>query len=84
MSLSFGDSLTWKAVHGGYGVSDSKNSLSLSMKRPNETDRGEYVCTLEFEGGVTLKSSVHVEVLQSKSDLNAVHKASSVMHPVLS
>uniref|UniRef100_A0A667YQR3 Ig-like domain-containing protein n=1 Tax=Myripristis murdjan TaxID=586833 RepID=A0A667YQR3_9TELE len=64
-SFSFGDSPTWKAVRDRYYVPDSKNSLSLTMKRPKETDRGEYVCTLEFGGGVTLKSSVHVEVLQS-------------------
>ncbi|XP_029928911.1 CD4-1 molecule isoform X2 [Myripristis murdjan] len=63
-SFSFGDSPTWKAVRDRYYVPDSKNSLSLTMKRPKETDRGEYVCTLEFGGGVTLKSSVHVEVLQ--------------------
>lgn len=36
-----------------------------------EEDRGHYVCSLKFRNGVTLKRTVDVHVLQSKSKQNA-------------
>ncbi|XP_063734408.1 CD4-1 molecule isoform X2 [Eleginops maclovinus] len=66
-SLSVGDPLTWKKDQGKTLLPNSdpqKGNLSLSRKLGTEGDAGEYICALEFENGVTLQRSVHVQLLQ--------------------
>uniref|UniRef100_A0A3Q3WS17 Ig-like domain-containing protein n=1 Tax=Mola mola TaxID=94237 RepID=A0A3Q3WS17_MOLML len=41
-----------------------KGVLSLTKKQWKVEDRGDYVCTLKFNNGVTLNRTVHVDVLQ--------------------
>lgn len=68
--LSLEEPVSWKA-HQSRGltpVSDFKNrNLSLSRTLGRAGDRGDYVCTLKFESGVTLSTTVRVDVLESKS-----------------
>lgn len=65
-SLSL-DPLQWKEVQpkGLNPVLDvSKGIFSLTRSKGKPDDRGDYVCTFEFENGKTLTRTVHVEVLQ--------------------
>ncbi len=65
-------------------VKDPKNkNLSLTTNRVRKEDRGDYVCILEFEKQ-TLRRTVTVEVLQSKSKQIALYKHSSVLYSHLS
>ncbi|XP_068425834.1 CD4-1 molecule [Clinocottus analis] len=66
-SLSLEDRLTWVADQdkGLRPVPDpKKGNLSLTRNQGREEDKGDYVCTVEFKNGVTLKRTVHVKVLQ--------------------
>ncbi|XP_045901255.1 T-cell surface glycoprotein CD4-like [Micropterus dolomieu] len=66
-SLSLDNQLTWKKDQDREltPVPDVKNgNLSLTRNRGKEEDAGDYVCTLNFTNGVTLKRTVHVNVLQ--------------------
>ncbi|XP_069551608.1 T-cell surface glycoprotein CD4-like [Brachyistius frenatus] len=66
-SLSLEDPLTWKADQNRdlSPVPDlAKGNLSLTRNRGKEDDRGSYMCTLKFKNDVTLRRTVHVEVLQ--------------------
>lgn len=68
-TLSLEESV-WKAkqTRGLTPVKDLKNrDLSLSRTLGRADDRGDYVCTLKFESGVTLSTTVRVNVLESKS-----------------
>lgn len=69
-TLSLEGPVSWKAnqTRGLTPVSDFKNrDLSLSRTLGRADDRGDYVCTLKFESGVTLSTTVRVDVLGSKS-----------------
>lgn len=86
-NLSLENPLTWKPDQnrGLRPVSDpQKGDLSLTRNRGREEDSGDYECALKFKNGVTLKRTVHVEVLQSKSTQTALYKPSSVLHSHLS
>ncbi|XP_070691306.1 CD4-1 molecule [Pempheris klunzingeri] len=66
-SLSLEDPLTWKPdQHRGLTpVQDLKGrNLSLTRNRGKEEDKGDYVCTLEFNNGLALNRTIHVKVLQ--------------------
>ena len=52
-----------------------QKNLSLWLETATVSDRGSYSCTLEFRSGITLKRTVHVEVLESKAQLNIIHSA---------
>ncbi|XP_059195336.1 CD4-1 molecule isoform X2 [Centropristis striata] len=68
-NLSLKD-LTWKSDQnfGLRPVPDAKKqSLSLTTSRAKEENRGDYVCALKFPNGMTLKRTVHVEVLEITS-----------------
>lgn len=66
-NLSLEDPLAWK-VDQGKGlspVSDVTNgNLTLTRNRGKEEDRGNYTCSMKFKNGVTLSTTVHVEVLK--------------------
>lgn len=69
-TLSLEDPVSWKPDDARRltPVSDFKNrNLSLVRRKGEEGDRGDYVCTLEFDKGLTLTRTVHVDVLESKS-----------------
>lgn len=78
-SLSL-DTLQWKADH----LTElnpvptvNNGNLSLTKRQGRENDRGDYVCIMKFNNGVTLNRTVHVELLQSKSKQIAFYKPSS-------
>lgn len=74
--------MAWKAEQdrGLTPVPDfKKGDLSLTRNRGREEDRGDYVCTLQFQNGATLNRTVHVNVLQSKSKQIALYKPSSAL-----
>lgn len=69
-TLSLEEQVSWKGIQtrGLTPVSDFKNrNLALSRTLGRADDRGDYVCTLKFESGVTLNTTVRVNVLESKS-----------------
>ncbi|XP_030251079.1 CD4-1 molecule [Sparus aurata] len=66
-SLSLNDTLRWQPdrSRGLTPVSSLiKGNLSLFINKAKEEDRGDYVCTMKFRNGVTLKRTVQVNVLQ--------------------
>ncbi|KAM8869323.1 CD4-1 molecule isoform 2-T2 [Spinachia spinachia] len=69
-SLSLEDPPTWKAGQNRElrPVPDPmKGNLSLTRSRGSEEDQGDYVCTMTFKNGVSLRRNVHVKVLQITS-----------------
>lgn len=69
-TLSLEEPVSWKPgqTRGLTPVSDLKNrNLSLVRERGDDGDRGDYVCTLKFDSGLTLNGTVRVNVLESKS-----------------
>lgn len=69
-TLSLKEPVSWKpeGTRGLTPVSDFKNrNLSLGRKKGDNGDRGDYVCTLKFDNGLTLNRTVRVNVLESKS-----------------
>ncbi|XP_029959001.1 CD4-1 molecule isoform X1 [Salarias fasciatus] len=67
MYLSPESSLTWTTDQGKdlKPASDAtKGSLSLYKNQAKVEDRGDYTCSMTFRNGVTLKRTVHVQVLQ--------------------
>lgn len=65
-NLSLDDPVAWKVdQRKGLSVSDVTNgNLTLTRNRGKEEDRGSYTCSMKFKNGVTLRGTVHVEVLQ--------------------
>lgn len=69
-TLSLEEPVSWKPhqTRGLTPASDFKNrNLSLSRALGRADDGGDYVCTLTFESGVTLNTTVRVNVLEGKS-----------------
>lgn len=65
-SLSLKSPLTWVGDQDKGLRPDgdpTKGSLSLIRSRVTEEDRGDFTCSLTFQNGVTLNSTVHVQVL---------------------
>lgn len=76
-TLSLEEPVSWKPnqTRGLTPVSDfKKRNLSLSRKLGRADDRGDYVCTLKFESGITLSTTVRVNVLESKSAPTALSR----------
>lgn len=69
-TLSLEEPVSWKPnqTRGLTPVPEFKNqNLSLRRTLGRADDRGDYMCTLKFDSGVTLSTTVGVEVLESKS-----------------
>ncbi|XP_045071290.1 uncharacterized protein LOC121560605 [Coregonus clupeaformis] len=68
VNLSLGPPSAWVVLQNkGLDVSAlPRNNLNLTLlkKGVTEEDRGEYTCAVEFQGDITLKRSMRVEVLQ--------------------
>lgn len=72
-TLSLEEPVSWKPdqSRGLTPASDFKNrNLSLSRKKVEDGDGGNYVCTLTFDSNLTLNRTVEVQVLESKSRLS--------------
>lgn len=68
-TLSLEEPVSWEAdqPRGLSPASDFKNrNLSLGRRLGRADDRGDYVCTLKFESGATLSTTVRVNVLERK------------------
>lgn len=67
-SLSL-DPVAWQSdqTRGLSSSPDLKNrNLSLGRRKGDDGDRGDYVCSLKFDNGLTLSRTVRVDVLESK------------------
>lgn len=68
-TLSLEEPVSWRAgqSRGLTPVSDFKTrNFGLARKLGGGDDRGDYVCTLNFENGQTLSRTIRVNVLESK------------------